>query len=341
MKDPDTAAASERGATGAGGSAAEQPGSGAVSGQHRSAPLWTVLKSWWSNSAADQCGGVSWVWVVVIFLASTIALAVPFGANRWRVASFNAKMENYPGLGAAFMALAKDGGEFAVQKGRCTFADATPRTLHASGWAVILGKEGLPPEDMDKVLWFGTENLSIQNKGKEAGFALSWEPFEGLDSVKLQRAAESRQSMADLIAGMLFTANFTGMTNAIVTLILLMLVQNLVFVAVLGLLLSFAALRARVWPGSAQGQSSGVADSRGGKAKAVMRSIKVVACVVSGPAFLVGVVSLTLPGAKSSWLWLVYSLLAAVRVIVLYSARYKLGTNPPQGVNPPSGTKPR
>jgi len=292
------------------------------------------------------------------FLSCSVALAAPYIVHRWRTASFNAQPENYPGLGTAFLALAAEGGDFVIRDGRCEFANAEPRTLQVRDWRIEIGGIGLPPDNQSakiqkekdhagqdlrgknqgeqsgaesgsadntaKIVWFGIQNFGIQNRDTKASCISEWSPFEGLDSAKLRKAAENRQTMADLIAAMLFTANFNGMMSAIVSLVLLMLVQNLIFVVVLGILLSFSNMQA----GFALGHSATrLPQLRNEKTQSYFQfallSIKIVICAAALPAFAIGILGCIVESINTMILWLAYTLLIAVRVIALYSARHK------------------
>jgi hypothetical protein len=273
--------------------------------------LVTLASSWWSNKAAERCAGLPWPLVLGVFLASSLAIALPFGAGRWRDARASAELSRYPGLGAAFMAVAERGGEFSVQDGSFKADPGAPREFEINGWRVSLGAEGGPAPDGPKALWFGADRLVVSNP--ETGYALAsdWLPFEGIDAALFRRAAQDRLSMAELIAGMLYTAAFAGMGSTILTVGLLMLVQNLFFITILGLFLSLSALRKGLRPDGA------------GTRIEPLKGIRVAASAIAGPAFLVGLVGLLLPALNAALLWLAYSLLGGVRIVLIYMARYR------------------
>ena len=309
-------------------------------GERNTIPLWNALRSWWSNVAAERCASLPWLLAIVFFVASSLALALPFAAGRWREASFNAKTAQYPGLGAAFMALAESSGEFAVHDGKLITKGAAPQILYVGDWTVVFGEKEDPgawnaykgseskaqpaspgmsaqpapsaaPKAPGALLWFGENWFAIRSRPGGAGFVSSWRPFEGFNDGLLKRAAQNRQTMADLIEGMLFTANFRDMGSSLMTLFLLMLVQNGVYILILGFLLSLSALRL----GRLQKEPSRKIEPA--------KAIKVAIFAIAGPAFLTGLAGLAIPSLSTPMLWLFYSLAAGIRVLAIYSARYQ------------------
>jgi hypothetical protein len=273
--------------------------------------LVTLASSWWSNKAAERCALLPWALVLGVFLASSLAIALPFGAGRWRDARASAELSRYPGLGAAFMAVAERGGGFAVRDGSFKADSDAPREFEINGWRVSLGAEGGPEPDGPKALWFGADRFVVSNPDTGYALASDWLPFEGLDAGLFRRASQDRLAMAELIAGMLYTAAFTGMGSTILTVGLLMLVQNLFFITILGLFLSLSALRKGLRPEGA------------GTRIEPLKGIKVAASAIAGPAFLVGLIGLLLPALNAALLWLAYSLLGGIRIVLIYMARYR------------------
>lgn len=315
------------------------PDSATEKGVSNSIPLWDVLRSWWSNEAAEHCANLPWFLAIIFFVASSLALAFPFAAVRWREASFNAKAAQYPGLGAAFMALADASGEFEIHNGKLIPKKAAPLELHVGEWTVVFGEKGDPgmwspytrskslaqpgspgisaqtearasPEASGSLLWFGEDWFAIRSKVGGAGFVSSWKAFEGFNDGLLKRAAQNREAMADLIEAMLFTANYRSLAGSLMTLFLLLLVQNGVYLLILGFLLSLSSLR----PGRLQKESRKIE---------VARAIKVVIFAIGGPAFLAGLAGLVVPSVSTPMLWLFYSLAAGIRVLAIYAARYQ------------------
>jgi len=274
-------------------------------------PAAAVVVASWSNKAAERCAGVSWFAVFGVFLASSLAVALPFGAGRWREAGRDAAVSSYPGLGAAFMDLAYRGGNFSVGASGFQVDPIAPTELETDGWLVVLGKPGSPAPDSGKILWLGTERFVVSNPESGAVVASDWTPFQGLDASDLRQAANDRTVMADLISGVLYTAAFSDMASTLVTLGLLMLTQNAFFVSILGVFLSLSALRPR-------------RNQEGTRARMEpLKAIRVSACAMAGPAFLTGILGLALPSLNAALLWLAYSLLGGIRVVILYMARYR------------------
>lgn len=272
------------------------------------AGLADLAASWFSNKAAARCEGVRWPLAAALVLAATMAVALPFGAARWRQAAAAADLSRYPGLGAAFVALAAQPGGFAVGPEGLSRDAALPTELRAGAWTVYVDRPGLPEEADGKALWLGSEYFAASNPETGAFVASAWTPFEGLSSARLRAASGDLRTMGALIEGMFFTAAFSGMSSSIASLGLLMLVQNLFFVAIIGLLLSLSALRS---PDPAE------------RRVRPLLGMKLAACVTAGPAFLVGLLGLALPSSAAPLLWIAYSLLGGVRAVILYMERYR------------------
>lgn len=274
------------------------------------ASLSTIGKSWFSNKAAEDCARLPWFLVAALALASTLAIALPFGAGRWREAREFADPGNYPGLGSAFMALARGGGDWKIQDGALERGGAAPVAIEASGWTVLSGLaiEGAPST---ATLSLAPDSLSVYHPRNDWLLRSTWAPFEGLDAGALRDAASDRAKLAALIESLLWTAAGARLPTDLSVMALLLAVQYLFFTLVLALFLSLAALRIKP-----------SVDTRREK-PAPLKAFKVVAAVVSGPAFLVGLLGVIVPSASAALLWLAFSLLAGVRVVIVYAARYR------------------
>ncbi|HPE35836.1 MAG TPA: hypothetical protein PK625_01700, partial [Spirochaetales bacterium] len=123
--------------------------------------LATAAASWVSNKAAERTGRLSWPLAAAFFLASAAAAALPFAAGRWRESAFLADIQNYDGLGAAFMAMAKSGDSWSVAGGALSTKGSGPAVFEAGAWATVVGQAGSPAPDSGKVLWFGSDRLVI------------------------------------------------------------------------------------------------------------------------------------------------------------------------------------
>lgn len=274
------------------------------------AGLSAIGKSWLSNRAAEECASLPWLVVAVLALASTLAIALPFGAGRWREAREFADPGRYPGLGSAFVALAREGGDWKIENGALERGGAAPALLEASGWTVLAGGsiEGAPST---ATLAIAPDSLSIYHPRNDWLLRSAWTPFEGFDSGALRDAASDRLRLAALIEGLLWTAAAARLPSDLSVMVLLLAVQYLFFTGVLALFLSLAALRVKP-----------AADVPRAK-PAPLKAFKVVAAVVSGPAFLVGLAGLLFPSASAALLWLAFSLLAGARVVMVYATRYR------------------
>jgi len=283
-------------------------------------PLWTAAKAWWSDTAAQDCASFNWLFILVIFIASSIAISLPFGANRWREAEVASKTSQYPGLGTAFEALAKTDVAFMVNNGMLqTTADTKSRTLEAGGWRILVSSVANTPEqaatDTSNILQLGPDRFIVRNGKTGVQISSPLTAFEGFSSDILKQAAENRRTLSDLIESLLFTAAFSSIPSTMITLGLLMLIQNLVFVVMLGVMLSFSVYRKRL--GEYTSPSVRPLDS-----------IKMATAIMAGPAFIVGLLGLFIPALQAPFLWLAYSLLAGIRVIVLYTSRYRGAEQP-------------
>jgi hypothetical protein len=209
------------------------------------------------------------------------------------------------------MQLSARGGNFSVAPSGFQPDPVAPAELEADGWLVVLGKSGSPPPDPGKILWLGKELFVVSNPDTGAMLASDWAPLQGFDARDLRQASRDLATMADLIAGILYNTAFANMGSTLLTLSLLMLVQNAFFVSALGVFLSISALRQR--------------QQAGGLVKRLqpLKAIKVSACAMAGPAFITGILGLALPGLSAALLWLAYSLLGGIRIVILYIARYR------------------
>ncbi|WP_304226532.1 hypothetical protein [Gracilinema caldarium] len=295
-------------------------------------PLWTAAKAWWSDSAAQECKNLNWFFILAIFIASTIAISLPFAANRWREADAASQASQYPGLGNVFEDLASKNFEFSISSGKMTVSNSEdPLTLNSGNWDILIStntdklhvqeatgidetKQESEAADIVKsrrnLLQLGPDRFLIRNGNTGILVSAPLQAFEGFSSDILKQAAQNRRTLADLIEGLLFTAAFSSIPSLILTLFLLMLVQNLAFVTILGVMLSFAVYRKKL--GDEQE-----------KAIRPLEGIKMAAAIMAGPAFVIGLVGLFIPAFKAPFLWLAYSLLAGIRVVVLYTSRYR------------------
>ncbi|MBN1242736.1 MAG: hypothetical protein JXA15_08520 [Spirochaetales bacterium] len=274
------------------------------------AGLSTVGKSWFSNQAAEECANLPWLLVAALLLASTLALALPFAAGRWREAREFSASSGYPGLGSAFLALARQGGEWRVGDGALLRASGGPDRIEAAGWTILFGEipEGRP---VQATLALAPEAISVYHPSNDWLLRTSWAPFEGLDSDALRAAAADRAQMAALVEGVLWTAAAARLPADLVMLVALFAVQFLFFVLVLGLFLSLSALRRKP------------ADDGTRERPKPLAAFKVTAAVLSGPAFLAGLAGLAFSGFAAPLILIGFSLLAGVRVVLVYAARYR------------------
>lgn len=280
-----------------------------------------VARSWWSNDAAESCARLPWLLALLLAVSGSLAVSLPFAAARWREARSTAATANWPGLGAAFLELAAKGGDWKVAGGRFVPDPAAPRELAAEGWRLRLGEAGSPAATEGKFLWMGRDLFAIADPATNTSLASDWRPFEGMEGALFRRAAADRSTMTTLVESVLHLAATAAIPGSLLTLLLLMLVQNGMFTAMLGLFLSLSALGAR------QGPDGGRPRIRLGGA------VKEAAALAAGPAFLAGVAGLLIPAA-GAWAWLGYSLLAGIRVVVAYSARWQSLRRPRAIVGP-------
>lgn len=294
-------------------------------------PLWTAAKAWWSDTAAQECKNLNWFFILAIFIASTIAISLPFAANRWREAEAASQANQYPGLGNAFEALVSRDVEFSISSGKMAVSNSEdPLTLSSGNWDILIStntdkllvqdatgigetkqeSETVEKESRRNLLQLGPDRFMIRNGNTGIQVSAPLQAFEGFSSGILKQAAQNRRTLSDLIEGLLFTAAFSSIPSIILTLFLLMFVQNLAFVAILGVMLSFAVYRKKL----------------GDESRPVIQpleGIKMAAAIMAGPAFVIGLAGLFIPAFKAPFLWLAYSLLAGIRVVVLYTSRYR------------------
>ncbi len=285
-------------------------------------PLWTAAKAWWSDTAAQECRNLNWFFLLAIFIASTIAISLPFAANRWREAANSAKTSNYPGLGTAFETLSKTDIGFSIHNNSVEGSGMlTQQSVKAGDWLIVVTGNHTPVPDFEQarnLLQIGPDRIVIRNSTTGYQLNAPLAAFDSFSSETIRKAAANRRTLADLIESLLFTAAFSSIPSIILTLFFLMSMQNLAFVAILGVMLSFAVYRKK------QGDEPG-------QVIRPLEGIKMAAAIMAGPAFVIGLVGLFIPAFKAPFLWLAYSLLAGIRVIALYTSRYRSAGRQQQG----------
>ncbi|MFQ3547855.1 MAG: hypothetical protein SNJ56_05905 [Termitinemataceae bacterium] len=276
----------------------------------------TLAKAWWSDPAAEICASFNWLLILLVFFVSSIAISIPFAANRWREAHAASRASAYPGLGTAFEHLAAKDIHFVVQRGTLIVPIEQAVLFETKDWTIQIGdvqesqRNDLSTSHKKSVLIFSPESLLISSQTSGQQVAASLKNFEGFSSEILRKAAGSKRDLAVLIESLLFRSAFAGLPSILLSIILMMTVQNLAFVVMLGLMLSFAVYRGKL----------GKKDTRSLKPA---EGIKMATAIMAGPAFLIGLAGLFIPAFKAPVLWLAYSLLAGIRVILLYTSRYR------------------
>lgn len=271
-----------------------------------------ITKSWWSNDAANRCGKLSPFLLVLIFFLGCIALSCPFAASRWHEAQEEMKVSNWPGLGAAFLELAAQGGEWKVQENSFYPDPARPAELRVQNWNIKLGGEGKAPAVVNtgNLLWLGRDSLILSNSRLGRNLVIRWGSFTELSAADLRQTAMQRSALSSWIELLLYTGAMAGFFASILEILLLMLVQNVLFVVVIGFLLSLVAWMKPPELGFQRARLQ------------VFPAIKEALAITAGPAFLCGFIGLCF-SYLSAYVWLAYSLLAGTRAVFLYSYNYR------------------
>ncbi|MCX7775942.1 MAG: hypothetical protein WHT81_09535 [Rectinemataceae bacterium] len=284
--------------------------------------LWTVLRAGWSHDAALHCAHFRIPLLAAIALASILALWLPFAVQRWKEASRMADPVQYPQLGTAMLALAAKDTDFAIKNGRVQIA-GNPLHFSVAGWEVLVddgsqNEETTPVErgsQTTSMLRIGPDQLLVHSALTGVAVAAGLRGFEGFGAAVLHHAATDRHLMAAVIGAMLHEAAFGSMYSSLLTMTLLTALQYMLFVGVLGALLSFAGLRARV---KGEGARLPTGFMAGMKA-----SLHHTVGMLFLPACLTGVAGFLLPGLPTPMLWLAFSFLAGVRALAFYTHQYR------------------
>ncbi len=274
----------------------------------RTSSFLILFRSWYSNEAVEDCGKISWLLISVFFITSSIALAVPFGANVWHTAETNAKISSFPGIGSVILAVNKTGISFSVYNGKATFLSETPEILSVQDWTIIIGEEGPPQFISGKTFWFGKDYIGIQNPETGATIQSSLVPLEGFSSIALQKACSNKQALTDLVSAILYATSFSSIGSTLFSLGILIMLQNFIFIVIITFLYYFVQRR-KIMNNSAK--------------ISYLNDMKCVICCAAGPAFLIGTLGWLTSFIKVAFVWLIYALLASIRILFLYTYHYK------------------
>lgn len=236
--------------------------------------------------------------------------AFPFVYGRFTKAWDGGQAIHYPGLGTAWQAAVRQGGEFQFEKGTVVLSGTPPTALSAGAWTVVFDpKTEMKSSPDHPYLKFAGERVIVECGNYHVDGPAR--VFEGLKASELKLLSDDREKFASFVRGSLFALATAESPGAFTSVIGLMFLQNLLFMSVLGLLLAASGLP--------------IAGSEPGSQRKVgfWASVKTVAAISLGPAFLTALIGLINPDWGVMIGMMAYSLLLGIRVILVYMARFR------------------
>ncbi|MCX7655052.1 MAG: hypothetical protein N2Z76_00805 [Treponemataceae bacterium] len=268
--------------------------------------LLKISRAWWSNEGAISCGELSWPLVLVTFVTSALALALPFWKYQWQDYQGARNIKNYAGLGNAFETVATISSSFRVQGEKLVGYEA-PFELHSNDWTIMVGYPGLPIQNQ-KILWLGRDYLAITNPEKEISLYTRWNTLSPFSSTQLTELAHERRTLRNFIEGLVYRLSLFHFLSSSLGVFFLLIAQNTLYIFILGFLLSLSVK-------NRFNQSIPAAFT-------LRTAIKSTICAVSGICFILGILGFWIPSISGGYLWLAYSLLSGIRILLLYTSCY-------------------
>ncbi len=228
--------------------------------------------------------------------------------SRYTVCVENAQSTHYPGLGSAWLAVAHEGTGFQFLKGHFVKAEQTPDQVSFNGWTIVFGKaphEKLKPPYLE----FADQRVLIQSGTYEVNGPA--EVLDGIDQKGLLQLSQNFDAFTNFVKGSLYALSTVEVPGAFLSIFALMLLQNLIFVLILGMFLAMSGLRIG-WQTPNERRKVGY-----------WPSLKTVACVSAGPGLVAAIFGGFVPQWGMAVGMVAYSLLLGLRVIMVYMSRFK------------------
>ena len=268
----------------------------------------TALRAQLFNADARECGNAPAALAILFLVLSSLMAAFPFMLSRYSVCVENGQSSHYPGLGSAWLAVAHEGKGVAFQKGELVKSQHTPEKISFNGWTIAFGKaasEKLTPP----YLAFADQRVLIQS----GSYAVNGPAavLDGIDQKGLLKLSQNFDAFTNFVKGSLYALSTVEVPGAFLSIFALMLLQNLIFVLILGMFLAMSGLRIG-WQTPDEKRRVGY-----------WPSLKTVACVTAGPGLVAAIFGGVVPQWGMAVAMVAYSLLLGLRVIMVYMSRFK------------------
>jgi hypothetical protein len=266
------------------------------------------------NKDAEALASLPFPLFIALVIISSILLAFPFVNDRFITATTSANPALYPGLQEVFEQLAATGWEFRVDGTGLHTGPGVPATRRFGDWLVIFEPAGGDPAQLAQasgldaatsVVFFGKTHVGMLAQATHRQFDGTWEKLAGFSIRDFDKVPAAR-----LLPIILYASATGGLTGAFLSVNLLMLAQ----VAMMGVLMGFLLSLTRV-----HAAGTGLGNLRG---VGFIASWKTVTGVAIGPALLLAVLMYAIPGV-GGFSWLAFSLIYAVRVVLIYMGRFR------------------
>ena len=268
----------------------------------------SLVKGQFINRDAEDCGKFPGAVSVLLLILSSLMMAFPFMYSRYAESVSRGQAEHYPGLGAAWLALAGEGGDFHIENGTFIPDPKAPKALNFAGWTIFL--DGIPSKEVKAPFLAFVKGRVLIHSG-DFGVNAPLSVLNGINGPALQKLSHNFDGFTTFVKGSLFSLSTAEVPGAFIQIIGLMFLQNFIFVLVLGMFLAMSGLRiAYQTPGAR-------------RAVGYWSSLKTVAALTLGPALAAALVGGFFPTWGIAIVMMVYSLLLGVRVIVVYMGRFK------------------
>ena len=278
--------------------------------------LLTLIKAQVQNRAAEDMGGSPWVLFCGLIFITALLTAFPFVNDKQRTAIESTNPALYPGIMEVFKEVAQANWSLKVEEGRLVAGKDVPPQTRFGDWLIVVEPAGGSGEVLSaafgsnsgtahqKIAFFGASHFGLldQSTGHQ---------FDGTYELLGWFGAESlgKLSPRELTKRFLFMSATAGLPQMQAAVSMLMLVQMFFLVFVLGFLLSLSRVQVR---GLAVNRLRGIGFSS---------SLRTAVAVAVGPALLICVLLSPFPGAGSVS-WAAFTLVYAVRLIFVYTARF-------------------
>ena len=228
--------------------------------------------------------------------------------SRYSICVENGQSSHYPGLGSAWLAVAHEGEGVAFQQGQLVKTPQTPDKVTFNGWTIAFGKAAsdklTPP-----YLAFADRRVLIESGGSTVNGPA--EVLDGIDQKGLLKLSQNFDAFTNFVKGSLYALSTVEVPGAFLSIFALMLLQNLIFVLILGMFLAMSGLRIG-WRNPDERRRVGY-----------WPSLKTVACVSAGPGLVAAIFGGVVPQWGMAVGMVAYSLLLGLRVILVYMSRFK------------------